>query len=175
MQSKLISKHKCIYCYWWIHSPTIQKKSEGSTKIYSRQCPNRKKLINTDSLSCKYFDPRTFWCNKNNMWIDIIACLARRRNIPELQNWDRCKKCMQYDKEIKEIVKDYWLNAKPIIKPGKTKPTKIKRRKKEVKVILKRRKTKSSKIKRRKKEEVKVIKRRKTKPNKIKRRKNGTQ
>lgn len=148
--------HKCIYCYEWSRSPIIRRSTDqeqSSHKTISRKCPIIKKQINTDSNGCKYFNPSLFfYCNKDQCFIDFIACLNRRRNSKDLDSFNGCKKCRQFDKDIKPIIEDYWLNGKEIIKHRLP----IKRRDKtETKRIIKRRekkikKTIKRKIKRRK-------------------------
>ena len=154
------SSHKCVYCYEWSSSPIIRRWSDqdqSSRKVISRKCPVTKKQINIDSNGCKYFSPSlVFYCDKNQCFIDFMVCLNRRRNQKGLDSFNQCKKCRQFEKDVKSIIEDYWLNGKEIIihrisikrrdKIETKRP--IKRREKKIKKIIKRRPIKRT-IKRR--------------------------
>lgn len=182
--------HRCVYCYYWIRSSIVRrikkkskstkkklkkneekklKKNEETKTIIKRKCQIKKKIIDTSSKSCKNFSPIGFFCDNYNIYLKFIQCLNRRRNSENLTKWADCKKCRQFEKEIKEIADEYFLNAKKVRNPSSRI---IKRRKtKPVKIIKKR------KIKRRdhnKKKEAFFKKFDKTNKKKIKRRKNST-
>lgn len=144
--------HKCVYCEHWLHSP-IRRKDEKGNKTVTRICRAKKRRIKPDSNSCKYFKPNDyFYCDNYNQWLHILNCLQRRRNSKGFKAWDECKKCRQFEMDLKELISDYFVERNKIveIKFGR----KIKRRKgKEKKPVrtIKRRSTsqKPRKIKRR--------------------------
>jgi len=157
----------CKYCRQWFLSP-VTKKKINETAI--RKCQLTKKRINSKTSSCRWFNPSSVYCTKNNYSIKIINCLNRRRNENQTPDWEYCGKCRQFNKEIQHIAEHYWLNGHPIeIKktnmpttiPDETNKRKIKRRGKPTPVAV----IKKS-IKRRKKPETikpkRKIKRRKT-------------
>lgn len=164
-------KYTCKYCKWWTRSKVIRRETieeeEGKKKkiqLIKRKCPTKSKKakpVESDSPACKFFNPEIFWCDKFECWLTIPQCIARRRNNLKLEVWDYCKKCRQFELEIREIVNDYWINGKIVKEPEEPKK----------KVKIKWKKDKKT-IKRRKKEwkEKRIITRRKTKPKKIKRR-----
>ena len=155
------SPHKCMYCHEWSSSPIIRRGSDqdqSSHKMIFRKCPVTKKQINIDSDGCKYFNPASgFYCDNNQCWLTFIECLNRRRNQKGFGVFEKCKKCRQFDKEIKSIVQDYWIDGEQTIKPKRAikrrekieKKRVIKRRNKITKRIIKRRSVKRT-IKRRK-------------------------
>lgn len=149
------SLYKCIYCCEWSHSPIIRRETDRSShKMIFRKCPVIKKQIDTDSDGCKYFNPSlAFHCDKNHCFIDFMACLNRRRNPKDLDIFKQCKKCRQFENDIKPIIEDYWLNKKEIIKHKMS----IKRREKtEAKKGIKRREKKTRKIIKRRAKNIKV-------------------
>ena len=112
--------HKCIYCCGWNYSHIIKKETENKTRNVTRRCPINKTNIDSQSKGCKYFDPSgIFYCNKNFHFVAFLACLNRRHNPHNINKFDECKKCKQFDNEIKPIVIDYWIDRIPIIKPVK--------------------------------------------------------
>jgi len=162
-------RHSCKYCSYWYHSRVIKKNVEEESgsgkkrkksnfKATVRKCKLTNKKIKSDSPNCKWFSPSSVYCNQENHLIKIINCLDRRRNEKGLTAWDDCRKCRQFDQEIKDIAETYWLNAVPI----KAKTTEEKQRKKIGKI---KRREKSEEFKERK-ERKRTIKRR---PSKIKR------
>lgn len=183
---EVIMNYKCVYCHAWVRSPITKKSNlqedEDTNKkskskrfkhaLIERKCIVSKKIMTIDSEACKYFKPaKSFRCNKNNQDVAFIACLHRRFNQDKLSSYEDCKKCRQFDMDIKPIMEDFWLNAKQIIEPkiNKNKSEKLTTTKR----VIKRRDTKETQriIKRRNK--VRSIKRRSTKETKriIKRRK----
>lgn len=163
-------KYTCQYCKYWIQSKVIRREvkeenennKKKKSKLVKRKCPTKSKKakpIETTSPACKYFSPESFWCDHFDCWLTIPQCIARRRNTLKLEVWDRCKKCRQFELEIREIVNDYWINGKAIKEPGEPKK-KTQRKWKRDKKIIKRR-VKPKKIKRRVvKKKVRKIKRR---------------
>lgn len=163
-------KYTCQYCKWWIRSKVIRRitvegeKKKNEIKLIKRNCPvkNKKPTIESNSPACKFFSPENFWCDKFHCWLSIPQCLARRRNISKLEVWETCKKCRQFELEIREVATDYWINGK-LIKEPKEPKKKVKTKGEKGKKIIKRRKKEWK--------EKRTITRRKPKPKKIKRRK----
>lgn len=149
-----MAKITCYYCDRW-------HKSKQATQE-RRYCEAVKKRIKRTRKRCKFFVPTeaSFWCDKHHCHLKLIQCVQRRRNPMSLNKWEKCKRCRQWDKEVRDIIEDYWLTGKKIIpfdNPGNSKRV-IKRRDKGGRVI-KRRKGKPRKIKRRSKPK-RVIRRR---------------
>jgi hypothetical protein len=186
----------CSFCEHWKHAKIKRKKSDEDEIITSgkkkkkgkkkkhfgliiKKCSAGSKTleVNVDSPSCKYFHPTPqLYCDQNNCFIDILACLNRRRNPRQLKPYNDCQKCRQF-RAIQNIIQAYYLNDTPILinRPKITRREKPKKEKKQKRVI-KRREQKRV-IKRRDTTELKStikrrIKRRESKPKrKIKRRK----
>jgi len=169
----------CIYCREWIRSTVLmrasqEQESESETKKKkkernqrtTRKCDISKRSVTSDSIACKYFIPsQSFYCHKNYHFVNFLACLNRRNNAIELQPFERCRRCKQFDLEVKPIIKKYWVNAEKIIVPQPKRVIKRREKPKEVvkKRVIKRRKESKPKrvIKRRSKSKPKrVIKRR---------------
>jgi hypothetical protein len=149
-----MAKRTCYYCDRFHDAPMI-------TKI-RRHCDATGRKVKASSKSCpKYFVPteHSFYCENNHCSLYLMQCLGRRRNRKNLNQWDTCSKCRQWDKEIGPIIQEYWFEAKPVKNPRK-----IRRRIKK-KRIIRRRSTDNPKLKRK-------IKRRKQKT-KIRRRSNA--
>jgi len=145
----------CKYCeYFYGQTPIKSSLSKGSTP--KRRCKIAKKIIVEDSKICKYFNPTfSFWCEKFKQKLNPIYCLIRRLNKKSFDNWKPCKKCRQFDKEIRPLIEDHFLELQKIIPPPNNPENKEKRkikRRKGNNRTLKRRKPKSSKrlLKRRK-------------------------
>ena len=106
------NKHTCKYCKYWTESKVIKRvKAKTGPDYLRRKCKYRRKLIDLNTESCRFFNPQIFWCNNFEYRVDFITCLLRRRNILELETWKVCKKCRQFDTEVKNIVIDYWVNG----------------------------------------------------------------
>lgn len=103
----------CSCCEWWAHSRVVQRGSSG----YIRSCIAANKEIKSNSDPCKYFNPTYFHCDKFGQRITFMQCLNRRRNEKKLTSWQDCKKCRQFDKEIREVISDYFLDANPTVTP----------------------------------------------------------
>ena len=77
------------------------------------------KSVTFDSSSCQYFKPTYFYCDQNNCRLTYGQCLARRRNTQNLMGYLACKKCRQFDTDIREIIMSYFIDMIPIIIPRK--------------------------------------------------------
>ena len=126
---------QCGMCDWWPNSP-ITKVDKNKNTV--RKCVAKKRRIKATSESCKYFNPTYFFCDQYQQRFPYEVCLARRRNRQNLGGYSQCKKCRQFEREIREIVEEYFLNSTPIVTPrhlarGEEKigSGKIKRRKKK--------------------------------------------
>jgi len=164
----------CGCCHWFYKSNVVARGTSNNA-AYTRKCIASKKKVMSDNDRCKYFNPEYFYCDKFGVRLKYVQCLARRRNEKKLREWDVCKRCRQFEKEIADVIKDYFLEMVPIVTPRRlqgnvdnsgntadptmsysfTSEKRIKRRKKKSEG--------SGKIKRRKKSNssTKVIKRRK--------------
>ncbi|HUU89010.1 MAG TPA: hypothetical protein VMX17_14845 [Candidatus Glassbacteria bacterium] len=181
-------RHSCKHCKHWysssvvgkridedeIHEKKKKRKKDKNFKPTTRRCIITKKKIQSNSPHCKWFNPSSVYCNENNHPIKISNCLDRRRNEKQMAAWDYCKKCRQFDQEIRDIAETYWLNATPInIKTKEETRKKKKRRLKRrgeseihkehttTRTIKRRKKTEDAKPKRTiKRREKRTIKRR---------------
>lgn len=153
----------CSYCDWWAKSPVVQKGRSFNT----RKCIASDIKIQADSKTCKYFNPIFFFCDQAGQRLSFIQCIARRRNEKKINAWASCRKCRQFDKEIKAIVEKYFIDVRPIVTPMKfkNKTSSVITRK------IKRRNKTERQIKRRNKGRVERQIKRREKPRKIKRRK----
>lgn len=184
----------CSFCEHWKHAKIKRKKSDEDEIITSGKKKKKRKKkkqfgqvikkcsagnktieVNVDSPSCKYFHPSPqIYCDQNNCFIDILACLNRRRNPKQLKPYNDCKRCRQF-RAIQNLIQAYYLDDTPILinRPKikrREKPKKEKRviKRREQKRVIKRR-TDTTDLKRKIKRR---IKRRESKPKrKIKRRK----
>jgi len=160
---------KCLYCNYFAHGDIIRRETNLGEKkkpgMVKRKCSAMNKNVALDTDACKYFSPcDTFYCDKNNQRIKMLLCIARRLNRNNLDAFKGCKRCRQFDQEIKPILETYGMEAQKIVNPPQKETVKKKEPKK---TKLKKRKKISSKA--RKKIIPKAKKRKPIKP-KIKRR-----
>lgn len=155
-------QYKCIYCAAWSHSAIIKREHDDQDgKMIKRKCAATGDIITIKTESCKYFCPAVcFRCIANNHDIAFLACLNRKRNPEKLDTFEKCRKCRQFDAEVKSIIEDFWIGANQVLPP----PTN-----KGAKRIIKRRETTRT-IKRRVLSPKRVVKRRKKIERKIRRR-----
>lgn len=147
-------QYKCVYCAAWSHSAIIKRDSESKSKTIKRKCAVTGATIAIETESCKYFCPAVcFRCIANNHDITFLACLNRRYNPEKLNAFEKCRRCRQFDIDIKSIIKDFWIRANKVLQP----PTN-----QESKKIIKRREATRT-IKRRTQPPKRVIKRREKK------------
>jgi hypothetical protein len=161
----------CAYCIHWTESKVVSRGTSNAIEI-SRKCPAALTNVQSDSKSCKYFNPKFFYCDKKAARMAFIACLSSRRNEKSFTANDSCKKCRQFDKDIREIVQTYFVDAVQTVIPRHLLKTEEIEPKAEKTKKLKRRKKKETpeapkKLKRRKKKETSI----KEIPKKLKRRK----
>lgn len=164
----------CIYCQHFAKSKVVTRKKKTDAP-YKRKYQYRKKRITSESPACKYLLPvETFYCDVNDNRLTFLQCLARRRNVKNLPDYKQCEKCRQFEREIKEILQQYFIDADQpllpkgfkeqipkdgpiVVNPGR----KLKRRKKR-RVLKRRKKTTETRVlKRRSKPKTRKIKRRK--------------
>ncbi len=134
-----MAEYNCSYCKHWGEAKKLKNNSR-ICKITKRKIDLNKKI------KCIYFNPESFFCEQNECRISVIVCLNRRRNLPEFENWIKCKQCRQFEKEIKDFAIEYWIEGKNIL----TKKTEKKIKRRGEKRQIKRRK-KQRQIKRRNK------------------------
>lgn len=106
---------KCGSCDWWANSPIKNRGDRNSAT--QRKCIAKRSDVSEDSESCRYFKPQYFHCSENNCRLTFDQCLARRRNTKNLLGYQNCRRCRQFDKEIREIVESYYLDLVPIVTP----------------------------------------------------------
>jgi hypothetical protein len=138
----------CSYCKYFPGSK-ITTKEHG--KLLVKHCSENtthsdplfgkdKQGITVDTEACEYFHPsKYFFCNDNHQQLDTILCLHRRFNHNEMEAYEDCAECRQFEQEVNPIIQKYFVQlTKPI------KVLKLKRRKRKVKpepeLKLKRRK-----------------------------------
>jgi hypothetical protein len=105
----------CGYCDWWTNSPILSRGEKSKETV--RRCVAKNKKITSDKECCRYYNPVYFYCDQNNQRLKFEQCLARRRNSANLATFQACKNCRQFDKEIRPIVEEYFLNGVPIVTP----------------------------------------------------------
>lgn len=106
---------KCGYCDWFLQSDFVSRGEKGAASV--RKCIAKHRRITEDSESCRYFKPAIFYCDNNNCRLTFEQCIARRRNRKNLIDYQSCKKCRQFDTDIREIVQDYFIDMVPIVTP----------------------------------------------------------
>jgi hypothetical protein len=154
-----MAEHKCLYCEQWIKSPQVFRNADGDkkkSKVVIRTCPIKKKKIQSDDPSCKYFIPADhIYCIKNSERIHMLNCLQRRLLRDKYTAWKKCKKCRQFEMDVRPIIEDYHIGLERIVR-------------KEEKSLKRRRKNNPGK-----ESDRRVLKRRnpKSNPRKLKRRK----
>lgn len=132
-------EYKCLYCKLWNDSSKKIKNTTSNEKI--KKCLANK-TVTAASKACKYFNPnQVFYCDKNSIRLDVINCLSRRRNSKEFSAFENCKKCRQFELEIKDFVIKYIIEGKQAKeRKGRkkiiteNKEVKIKRRNKKIKI-----------------------------------------
>jgi hypothetical protein len=105
----------CANCDWWCKAKILSRGDKGT--VTYRKCPALKMRVQSQDKSCKYFNPVYFHCDKNNCRLTFGQCLARRRNPKNLIGYQNCKNCRQFDREIREIVEEYYIDMVPIVTP----------------------------------------------------------
>lgn len=106
---------KCGYCDWFSQSNVLTRGDKSS--LSKRKCVAKGKQITEDSESCRYFKPVYFHCEKYNCRLQFEQCIARRRNRKNLTDYLPCKKCRQFDTEIRGIIEEYFIEMVPIVTP----------------------------------------------------------
>ena len=105
---------QCGNCDWWPNSPIVKIDKQKNTV---RKCIAKKRRVRAESESCKYFKPTYFFCDKYQQRLPFEVCLSRRRNRKGLSGYLPCKKCRQFEREIKEIIERYFIDSTPIKTP----------------------------------------------------------
>lgn len=108
----------CQYCTFFPGEATFS----SSDKKKRKRCSKKRRKVFLDSPNCNRFSPSDyFWCDKNFMRIHFAACLNNRFS-NKLEN-KNCKgeKCVQFEKEIRPIVVEYFLDSKKREPPEKFK------------------------------------------------------
>lgn len=106
---------KCGYCDWFTQSDVLTRGDKSS--LAQRKCIAKKRKITEDSESCRYFKPVYFYCEKYNCRLLFEQCIGRRRNRKNLTDYLPCKKCRQFDTQIREIVQEYFIDMVPTVTP----------------------------------------------------------
>jgi hypothetical protein len=94
----------CSYCSRfqnskWRIQPDADEEGKKKFAPRLRHCNKIEKYIKGDREACDDLEPHhKFWCEKNNYWIAVEACLAKKT-----KGYDEdCGKCPQH-KEIAEL------------------------------------------------------------------------
>jgi hypothetical protein len=137
---------RCGYCNQFA---TGKIKRSGGDII--KKCAARQIEVDFNHKTCKYFDPSEFFfCEKHGQRISFAICLSSRRNFVDMNKYLPCKKCRQFDQEIKELVSKYYLDANKIKNYNPDMPgRKLKRRNKTKRTLKRRTKKPTRKIRRR--------------------------
>jgi len=96
----------CKYCYYWYSAKRTgyqDEEDENDTKkgrkaAGTRECTAapKPKEISLNTESCENFKLyHNFWCNKNEHWKDIIACISAQESSKFMSVYILCKKCKQ--------------------------------------------------------------------------------
>lgn len=81
----------CKYCKTY-REASIRKGNKD--QLHERLC--RTKYVSADSTICKQFTPaKSFWCEKNQYWVDLNVCIFRRDNLNLYDTYKLCKACTQ--------------------------------------------------------------------------------
>jgi hypothetical protein len=146
---------KCLYCYHFMDSKILNPVRKVGEDLL-KKCKVTKSKISIDSDTCQYFNPvTTFYCDINRQRLHILNCLQRRFNEKNLEDWNPCKSCRQFEQEVKAIIQKYYIETSEVLKLKTEKHQsglKV-RRKKKSKPLKRRRvkiaKTPTAKLKRR--------------------------
>jgi hypothetical protein len=91
----------CKYCKLFQGSDDRRLIKDGTSLIDYRKCPKAKKEVSDLTEACDYFMlHKVFWCDGNECWINIEACVSRNKKGEE-----GCVRCRQ-GKTIREIEKE---------------------------------------------------------------------
>lgn len=149
---------RCGYCKQYSNGNVFKS---GDT--IQRKCIARQIKVDFNHRTCKYFEPvKYFLCTKWNDRITFPICLNRRVNHEQLGKYLYCKRCRQFDHEIREMVSEYFIDGTKIRRYNPDKPLrKLARRSDPAKRKIKRRTPKKRVLKKRTKQPTKrKIKRR---------------
>jgi len=81
----------CRYCKTY-HEASIRRGNKD--QAHERLC--RTKYVSADSKACGQFTPaKSFWCEKNQYWVDVNVCVFRRDNQNLYLSYADCKACKQ--------------------------------------------------------------------------------
>lgn len=80
-------------------------------------CSLAKKEVDKKTKACPYFNPKNFYCDNYTLRLKLIQCINRRRNELEFEQWKACRKCSQFEKEVKPLVLKYFIEAKRVRTP----------------------------------------------------------
>lgn len=106
---------KCGYCDWFTQSNVLSRGDKSS--LAQRKCIAKGKSVTESSDSCRYFKPIFFYCDQYNCRLLFEQCIARRRNRKNLNDYLQCKKCRQFDTELRDIIQEYFIDMVPIVTP----------------------------------------------------------
>lgn len=106
----------CKYC---IHFAVTSKTGKVRKGKVFRRCPVKEKLMHNDKSACDYFGPANiFYCDIYSHQLAFANCLNRRGNRLKLKEWEDCKKCRQFEKELKGLFMEFFINGHDPITPS---------------------------------------------------------
>jgi hypothetical protein len=87
---------KCRYCSNLYLGESIKLSKDA----YARICPIVNKQVVADDSACDSFQKLVYFpCMKLDFWTTKLICMNRQ--IKQFNNYKDCKKCRQFQKEIK--------------------------------------------------------------------------
>lgn len=129
----------CKYCKHFAATRRTGKVKKG--KVY-RRCPVKARTIHSERSACDYFGPANiFHCDMYEHQLAFANCLHRRGNRLDLKEWDDCKKCRQFEKELKGLFMEFFIEARKPITPYPDQIEKPKESVKKNRTIKRRRKS----------------------------------
>lgn len=81
----------CKYCATFLKSEVKRVETDRGSTAMGRICNVTGQEIQADTEACENFIlGRSFWCNKEDNWIYIVACIHRRK-----REYPGCLRCKQ--------------------------------------------------------------------------------
>ena len=134
---------KCSYCNQFYRSKALPRGSKDGLKFDgARLCIAKDKMIKPNDEQCEYYQPtEALHCDKLDMQVHPLQCLSRRFNRLNLEGFQPCRKCKQFESNISQIITEYYINCKKVkplpIQEVKKKPDEPKIKRKRRKIVAK--------------------------------------
>jgi len=109
---------KCTYCDRFYRSKPLPRTSDKGEKFDgARLCTTENKMIKSEDEACEYYQPTEgFYCDKWDMRVSPLQCLSRRLNRLGLEGFQDCRKCKQFENNIRQIIEEYYIKCKVVKK-----------------------------------------------------------